>query len=266
MLRNILVHVDNTPRAAVRVDLAVNLARAHGARLTGLFVVDASYRDGSSEEEGGATWTTQAAVHAERLFRVRTDGAAIPVAWKTIDGEIVAMVARMAQRSDLAIIGQDGAPDTNPNIGTAARIALVAGRPVLVVPARGEFPVIGHRVLVAWSDSREAARALNDAMPILASADHTVVLLVNPTECAPGVDGTADISDQLSAHGIKAVFLRAFANRIDTGNTILTRAREAGVDLVVMGARGVLSTPNPTLGQTTRHVLASMTIPVLMSG
>jgi nucleotide-binding universal stress UspA family protein len=263
MLRNILVHVDETPASATRTDLALSLAAAHGARLTGLYVVDETASD-KGAEEGGATWIAQIAAHAETLFRRRTDGATPPAQWKSAVGDRAAMVAQAARKSDLVVIGYEAAEDGN-TVGTTARIALAAGRPVLVVPPSGEFPVIGHRILVAWSDTRESARAINDAMPILSSADRTVVLLVNPTDWANAADGATDITEQLSAHGIKAVILRAFANKVDTGEAILRRAQETGADMVVMGARGILTANKPILGHTTRYVLASATLPVLIS-
>jgi nucleotide-binding universal stress UspA family protein len=264
MLRSILVHLDNTARDAARTEVALNLARAHGARLTGLYVMDVpqSAKDG---EEGDATWAAQAAARAERTFRERTDGATVPIAWKTALGDVPDVVVRLARRVDLLVIGQGSRQEAKTGACPAARIALATGRPLIVVPEQGEFPVIGHRVLVAWSDSREAARALEDALPILSAADRTVVLLVNPAEGPRMFDGATDLSEQLSSHGIKAVILRAFANRIDIGDAILTRARETGADLVVMGARGAISDAQPMVGQTTRHVLANTTVPLLIS-
>jgi nucleotide-binding universal stress UspA family protein len=264
MLRNLLVHVDGSPSSMMRTDLALSLASAHGARLTGLYVGEIPSSD-KAGEEGHATWIAQTAARAEQLFRERTDGAIPPTQWKCANGRTPEIIAQMARRSDLVVIGQDVEQTAEPAIGSIARVVFDSGRPVLVVPARGEFPVIGHHVLVAWSGSRESARALNDALPILHSADRTVVLLVNPPDGTTDEDSAADVSEQISAHGINAVILRAFANRVDIGEAILRRAREAGADLVVMGARGALSAAEPTLGQTTRHVLSGMTLPVLIS-
>ena len=66
-------------------------------------------------------------------------------------------------------------------------------------------------VLVAWNASREATRAVNDAMPLLAAAEEVTVLAIDPREGPNGhgeVPG-ADISLHLARHGVKATINRS---------------------------------------------------------
>jgi nucleotide-binding universal stress UspA family protein len=185
--------------------------------------------------------------------------------WLSASGDLIEEVTRAARRSDLVVLGQSAENGSDNGLNMPVRVALSAGRPILVVPRAGSFRVIGRHVLVAWSDCREAARALNDALPILTAAERTVLLFVNPPDAEGRSEGWLDVSDQLSMHGVKATILRSFANRIDVGKAILSRAREAGADLVVMGARGGVAGGRLTLGGTTGHVLSNMTLPVLIS-
>jgi nucleotide-binding universal stress UspA family protein len=216
-------------------------------------------------EEGAETWRAQAAFNAERSFRQLTDGAASPVQWLSAGGDLIEEVTRATRRCDLVVLGQSAEKGSDNGMNMPVRVALSAGCPILVVPRVGRFPVIGHHVLVAWSDCREAARALNDALPILTAAERTVLLFVNPPDAESHSEDWSGVSDQLSMHGIKATILRSFANRIDIGKVILSRAREASADLVVMGARGGVAGGRLTLGGTTGHVLSHTTLPVLIS-
>ena len=71
---------------------------------------------------------------------------------------------------------------TSRRIADAVTVTTVmtSGRPVLAIPFAGDSPTIGERVLVAWNASREAARAVNDALPLLTGAKQVTVLAINP--------------------------------------------------------------------------------------
>jgi nucleotide-binding universal stress UspA family protein len=147
------------------------------------------------------------------------------------------------------------------------RMILSLGRPVLVIPNVGEYPVIGERIMVAWDGSRFATRAVNDAIPFMSSAKHVSVITVN-FECnderqceLPG----ADICLHLARHGIKAEAGHISAHDSDEGDALLSQAANQGADLLVMGAYGHARWREIVLGGVTRHMLQHMTIPVLMS-
>jgi nucleotide-binding universal stress UspA family protein len=146
-------------------------------------------------------------------------------------------------------------------------VTLASGRPILVVPYAGRFETVGRCVLIAWNVSREAARAVADAMPLLAAADVVTVLAVDPPP-GPGGDGDlpgADIALHLGRHGVEAQIERTVSADVPIGEVLLSRAADLGADLLVMGAYGHSRTRELLLGGATRSILASMTIPVLMS-
>ncbi len=178
--------------------------------------------------------------------------------------EVVTLHARYA---DLAVLGQhdpDG-PDSRRGVVEAALFG--AGRPVLVVPYAGRFPGAGRRVLVAWNASREAARAVNDALPILEQAEAVTVLAVNPRQ---GIGGhgeapAADIALHLARHGVKATAEQVAAPAVGDAEALLNAVAERGADLLVMGGYGHSRLCEMALGGVTRTVLRSMTAPVLLS-
>src|SRR5690606_18870663 len=69
----------------------------------------------------------------------------------------------------------------SPSAGAILEATLfTSGRPVLVVPYAGRFESVGSKVLIGWNASREAARAVNDALPMLGRAASVTVLTINP--------------------------------------------------------------------------------------
>lgn len=138
---------------------------------------------------------------------------------------------------------------------------------MLIVPYAGRFDNVGRRIVIAWSSTREAARAVSDAMPFLESADLVNVLTIDPRE---GPDGHgelpgADIAVHLARHGVKAQIERTVSAGLPVGEVLLSRIADLGADLLVMGAYGHSRVRELLLGGATRSVLRSMTLPVLMS-
>jgi len=146
-------------------------------------------------------------------------------------------------------------------------VMLSVGRPVLVGPYVGEFKALAEHVLLCWNAAREAARALTDALPLLQRAKKVTILSANP-EQTPSGHGEApgsDIALYLARHGVRAEASRAVSKEVDIGSLILSRAFDVGADMIVMGAYGHSRVREIVLGGATRTVLASMTVPVLMS-
>ena len=138
---------------------------------------------------------------------------------------------------------------------------------MLVVPYAFERRPVGRRVLVAWNASREAARAVSDALPLLKRAGQVDVVAFEPGKsgAAHGEEPGADIALYLARHGVKVTVSRVDAPDLDVGNQLLSRAFDLSADLIVMGAWGHSRLRELVLGGVTRTVLESMTVPVLMA-
>jgi nucleotide-binding universal stress UspA family protein len=269
MLKDLLVHLDSGSRAAERLELAVGLARAHGALLTGLYAeshtVGASLV-GQRDPENVA----RAAREARALLEER--GAAAGVAtrfWQVEVGEyadVVGAAVVCCRYVDLPVFGQQEGDDAPVPEGLVERVIAGSGRPVLVVPSAGHHPALGKHVLVAWTGSREAARALNDALPFLARAEKVTVLSLQvPNEAGvPGGIPPVDVVAHLAAHGIAARYVQTLLGGIGAVDVVLNRASDEGADLVVIGAYGV-GGGLLRRRETTRDILATMTLPVLLS-
>jgi nucleotide-binding universal stress UspA family protein len=200
------------------------------------------------------------ATFAERMRQNDAQGE-----WRLVEGPPSATVALHARYADLAIVGQSRPEDSTGNI--AAATMLSCGRPVLVVPYAGTFATIGRNVLVGWKAGREAARAINDAIPLLLKAQTVRILSINPVR---GIDGdgdlpAADIALHLARHGIKAEAAHTIANDVTEADVLLNEAADMGADLIVAGGYSHSRVREFVFGGVTRSLLATMTVPVLFS-
>jgi nucleotide-binding universal stress UspA family protein len=167
--------------------------------------------------------------------------------------------------ADLVVAGQ-----ADPELGMfshSERLLFETGRPVLFVPFGSKAAKPPKTVLVAWKESRESARALFEALPLLKKAKTVEVILVDPRG---GPDqGTSHAGDAvaatLSRHGIKVDVQIAPDGGMPAGTVIQDRAAELGADMVVMGAYGHSRLREMILGGVTRQMLQLMKVPTFMA-
>jgi nucleotide-binding universal stress UspA family protein len=173
-----------------------------------------------------------------------------------------------ARAADLVVASQtDPAWAGSDRLDIANRLAMESGRPVLIVPNAGVHEQVGETVLVAWNGRREAARAVFDALPILQRAKSVKVVWVNPQserETAQDVPA-ADVCAALARHAVKCEATEQVRPREGVGETLLGTAKDCNADLLVMGCYGHTRFREFVFGGASRHVLAHMSIPVLMS-
>ena len=165
---------------------------------------------------------------------------------------------------DLVIIEQTNTRELAARARVIESIVFGSGRPALSVPYIQARPASLKSVLLAWDGSAPAARALGDALPLLARADRVEPICVDGKP-AKGDDwrGVA-LTRHLARHGIDTIFKHT-TSAGDVGNALLSHAADSGADLLVMGAYGHSRLREAVFGGTTKTLLEAMTIPVLMS-
>ncbi len=193
------------------------------------------------------------------MFQERVQAAGLAnTEWLALEGDVGEVASLCARYSDLAVIGQTD-PE-GPTAGSARdlpeRMLLGSGRPALVVPYAGRFDSIGQRVLVAWNGSREATRAVNDALPLLERASRVIVLSVNPPDpgSGRGAPPGADIALHLARHGVRAEASAVTTEDVRVDDMLLSQASDVNADLLVMGAYGHSRLGELVLGGATRHM------------
>jgi nucleotide-binding universal stress UspA family protein len=272
--KTMLVHLDSGKRSATRLGLAIGLARRFDAHLVGLHALTvvrlpayAAVQAGPRVAEEQRRRAVEYAKEAETAFKRAVDRAGAPGSeWRSSLDDVLEAVTLHARYADLVVIGQpEGDDGSGVDPDFAHRLVLAAGRPVLAIPYAGAFDAVGKRVLVAWNASREATRAITDALPFLKLADQVVVAPVKPDRAAHGEAPGSDIGLYLSRHGVKVEVAPIQGTDLDAGNALLSRAADLSIDLIVMGAYGHSRMSELILGGVTRTMLESMTVPVLMS-
>ncbi len=273
-LKSLLVHLPSKVLAPNTLDAATNLASKHGAHLTGLHLMLDFPPYGDLSIVPADVWNAykkpqrEEAAAIKDMFEKAVAAKNIPADWRSFEvyfDNAVEFINTQALSYDLLIVGKtntDAAGSTMP----PERLILEGGRPVLVVPD-APYPSIGTRIMIAWNNSRESARAVFEAMPLLEAASMVKVLAVNP-------DGRNDVKDLVSGqvlaetlkrHGVKASAAETFTEEASVGELLLSRIADEGCDLLVMGCYGHSRLREMVFGGVTRHVMAHATVPLFMT-
>ena len=176
------------------------------------------------------------------------------------------ILSRLARRFDLSVLMQSkpGGVDNDDMIETSL---FQSGRPVIVVPYIQKDGLKLDHVVCCWDGSRAAARAFNDALPLLAKAtqvDLLIVLNEKTTGDEKEIRGV-EIAKHLARHDVKVQIETIPATDIDATNTILSYVADISGTLIVMGGYSHAKLREVILGGVTRGMLKSMTVPVFMS-
>lgn len=274
--KTILVHLNHEPRARRLLDVAIDLARKFEAHLIALHVFPAyrltppiplPFGGEIAAQLRGAIKKEDEAIKA--IFDEMTARQPFVAEWRSITSERrdpAVAVIEQAHAADLVIASQ-----ADPNwqfseiLDFPDRLALAAGRPVIVVPNFGKHKGVPGNVTVAWTERRESARALADSLPLLKLADKVHVLAVHEGGTSSSVPQTEDLEKALIRHGINTFVSKPIATEFTVGEEIRVRAMDQQADLLVMGCYGHSRMRELALGGVTRHILREMTMPVLFS-
>jgi nucleotide-binding universal stress UspA family protein len=275
MIKDIVVNLSVTKGGGPAGDFAVSLASIFGAQLTGLaFVYDpivpvsaTGYIPAEIIERQQADNEGFAKSALER-FGAATKRAGVSAEPLTISTSLAGAgehFSRIARRFDLAVLGQ-AEPDTSSIDDIIAETTLFeSGRPIIIVPYIQKGPVKLDRAMVCWDGSRPAARAIGDAMPLLAKAGKVeVVSIADEPGKQDKIEGV-DMSQHLARHGLKVEVERMPRGDVDVADALLSHAADSGADIMVMGGYGHSRLRQFLLGGVTRSTLRSMTVPVLMA-
>jgi nucleotide-binding universal stress UspA family protein len=269
--RSILVNLDIDEPVAPLVEFAVDFAARFKARLIGFSAADA--RLPFAGPEGGAiaaeVWEQEKKEIEHRLKEVRgmfenLAANKVKTEWREIVGDPTRSLAETARLADLIVT----AARRGASSGDAYRaidpgtLALQAGRPVLIA-ANGADHLITKKAVIAWKDTREARRAVADAVPLLQSAEDVTVVTVDRDPDDAVWESVSDVVSYLKHHRIRTrseVFAAKDENE-RLGEFITGRKP----DLVVSGAYGHSRLREWAFGGVTRYLLDEIGINRLMA-
>lgn len=275
--KTILVCLTTSENADTLLNVAVPLARKHGAHLIGLHTIEALlvYPGIAMHipEPAFATFNASQKKESEAIKEVfdrHTGNEDFVSEYRLIRAEAVSANERMvecARAADLVVMAhEDKEHDRYDQRNAQIRVIRESGRPVIVVPLDYDGPEIGANVLLGWSDTREAARAAHDLIGIADAGANLTVLRVGKSKQDPMRDADAlDIVEMYSRHGLKPTLEHREPGGASIAEVLNKVAFEKGADLIVTGAFGHSKTYDFVLGATTHALLRDQQIPVLFS-
>jgi len=277
MIRDVMVHLDGSPEDDMRLEYAQTLASGEGGHLIGIFTNLLPDLSIAMPIDGGAAAVVQVVTELEQQARKDGDvtagrltdrlaGFQIPAELLRFDeppGAMSVRVAEQARYADLFVVTRPyGAGDTPVWLDLVEAVLFGSGRGLLVVPPGYHQPEPIRTVLVAWNGSREAARALAEALGFIRDADRTVVLLVDPKTDA-GMD--RHIERHLARHGVTAGIVKVESQGRGVADVVLDEARRISADLVVMGGYGHTRLREQVFGGATLDMLSIADRPILLA-
>jgi nucleotide-binding universal stress UspA family protein len=271
---SMMVQVDVTGDLNGRVRLAAQLADQFQSRLIGIsswmprppFAVEGVVIDPELTAEDLESRTRLLNQRGE-AFKAAVGMEARRVEWRCSQEFPSAFIAREARAADLVIISRER-PTFDPYIfPDPGELLLRIGRPVLTVPA-GVGSLTGRRAIVAWKDTREARRAVQDALPFLHRADEIVIAEVceSPNDVASSQTRLRDVAQYLAAHRIAAAVTERVRPLDGTAvNSLLRLVQDESADLIVAGAYGHTRLGEWIFGGMTQGLLAESPVCCLLS-
>jgi nucleotide-binding universal stress UspA family protein len=271
--REILVHVKAYGGWSPHIDVALEVARACGARLTALYTIRelAMLRlvlgaQSNAVKEAAARDRPLAADY-ERKFREAAAKAGVEVDWQIGEGNASELLALAGRYYDLVIVEQTTFAVDEIGRDVAEECTVQCGRPVLILPKDRNLASVGRRIVIGWNASRQAAAAVQGALGLITRAESVTVLNGRDKDVFPSVTRwpKLDIAAYLERHGARVRAVPFDASDAEAGAKLIEAAKEADADLLVMGAYGRSAWREFIFGGATRDVLKSMPIPVLMA-
>lgn len=269
-LAAIMVHVDFDDQAEDRIGVAAGLA----GRFNSLLIGVAGWPRGAAEhsvvefpavEEGRQEKILEQLERLGEKFRRSAGANPRGVEWRSSAHFPSEVIAGEARAADLIVIGREALPGDVYHTFDPGTVILAAGRPVLVVP-RGIRHLQASHVLIAWQNTREARRAVRDALPLLKEAQSVHIAAVSPLELVESVqEQIADVARYLVHHQVAVGGQIVTTAGEAAGHVLLRLAKEQDADLIVAGAYGRTRLSEWIFGGVTRHLLMTSKVPCLFS-
>ena len=276
MIKDIIVHLEHQAARDPARDFAVTIAEIFDAHLAAVAFAYAPDFPGYvmleipsdilaqmiAESEKAALAAIERFEDAARRSLVSAEHRLL----KTIGASAPLILSTLARRFDLSVFMQSE-PNGAENDDMIETSLFQSGRPLIVVPHIQKNGLKLDHLVCCWDGSCAAARAINDALPLLvkATAVDLLIVLNEKTNSNTNVIRGAEMAKHLARHDVKVQIETVPAADIDVTNAILSYVADNSATLIVMGGYGHAKLREVILGGVTRDMLKSMTVPVFMS-
>jgi nucleotide-binding universal stress UspA family protein len=273
--KDILVQID-AAASPLRYEIAAGLAARAGGHLTGVFLkttlinqynnigtvgflppedLNRLIKENNEGQDQDAAKSADTLKKAAAVAKAECD-------WRVVGGDIPDDLISLAQTADLVVLPPP-APNPAYSVHASAVDICLAGCPVLLTPAEVAKTMVGEKALVAWNGSRESARALRDALPLLAPGAAVEVRIARPRDSIR--DDSANLKAHLQRQGFTANVVVIEEGHGNVGDWLKAEAAKTGCDLIVMGLYGHTRLREFVLGGVSREMLHNSPLPLLIS-
>lgn len=268
-IMNLLVAFNGSDASVAGLRYAASIARERGAHVTAILahsthqVIDRSSRWIPTEARALLDAANADIIRdIEATFDALRDelGLGEDLSFQERAGPVDAILSEAARAFDVIIVGRHLDDDDEHVSLHPDRIALLSGRPVIVVPEGFDTGGQHHDAALAWDGGRAAARALSDSLRLLEAEGTVSVLTIGKHKGAP----LEDLLAHLGRHGIAASH-KDLPDAHSVADTILAYCKQYEPSLLVMGAYEHSKFREDFLGGVTANVLRDIRIPVLLS-
>jgi len=273
----ILTILDNTKNCQARTQYAIDMAKQHDARLVAVApqeIISSIYSDDFASTSSSWIDKLQKEIESDIEVAIKSfqdncnEMSFESFEHKKVLGSAADVVRAESIGADLIVLTQQfGSDKSNSNTdGVIEHALMVTARPVLVIPALGDYQAPPKNILIGWRDSRECSHAIRQSIPVLQHARNVQIVEVAHSKKTNHDHEKAldNILNYLRAHNIEASYSVKISD-IDPANFLLSHACDMGADALVMGGYGHSRLREWALGGATNTILESMTLPVLMA-
>ena len=273
-IKNLLIAYSGSESSDAALDFALFAREKYDAHLTGLLV-----HESTPVHQMASNWIpeeVQASIkksHAQArkdiearfLQRVETSSAPDKVHWISKRGDGDATVAKYARLYDLTILGRYDAvhgeeqQELHPDM-----IAMVSGRPVMLVPREFDMSTFNEHAVLAWDGKRASSRALADAMQILITKSLVTIVTVDDGHSEISLP-EIDVETALRRHGVQTEKVNLERKGKSVSYRILEFLEQAQPRLLVMGAYEHSKFRQSIVGGVTSKVLKKARVPIIIS-
>ena len=278
-IKDLLVVCDSGPASTFRMESCFSLAKVFSAHVTGIHLMPSplipvygiAYPEVTTLSYAAADQIQEFEDNAIALEK-EFDGLAlkhgISASWKKYEGIDINFIIENARYADILVT-----PQGYSRYGETTYhrfndyLCTYLGRPILMIPDLKKVFSLPKKIIIAWSESQEAARAVHDALPFLHMADEVQIVYAAKTNNAEKVSMIFcdDLRLHLSRHGINSDVFLPDSSAKGVGKTLIDTALEFDADLIVMGAYGHSRMREIVLGGATKYLLENTAIPLLLS-
>ena len=277
-LKTILVMLDHRGLAFNHARCAANLCSRHRAQLIGVHVVPTwsgipAYSFAVGHIAIGSVIDSQIAQEdgcrdeAARAFNEIAGHYGVAAEFRVFrQGETNTMLPIHSLYVDLAIAGLTDQARRAGSDRILETIVTSSGTPAILIPEHWANDLIGDRILIVWDKSREARRAVVDALPLLAAATSVSLMVIDhPGRSAGTSDPPVDFAELLSRQGVAATVIKMTASNESITRRLMDIATSNDIDLIVLGAYGHSKMHDLIYGDVSRSILKTATVPLFVA-